>query len=138
MAANANATIYGKVIKDPEKKTFSTGMKGLAFCVAVKTTVKGDDGYYKSNFYNVTVFGKQAEFLANSLQKGSNVVVSGDLEIREYAKKDGTIGYSINMTANNVILAGGGAAGGKEPAKGNPDAKVAQKFTSIANEEMPW
>ena len=53
---------------------------------------------------NVTVFGKRAESLAETIQEGAKqqVVVIGREETREYDKDDGSKGYSFDVIADVV------------------------------------
>lgn len=60
-----------------------------------------------TNWITVTVFGKRAESLdALDLLKGSAVGVTGELRTREYDKKDGSIGFEVEVVANDVALLG--------------------------------
>lgn len=53
---------------------------------------------------NVTVFGKRAEALAETIQEGAKqqVVVIGREETRDYEKSDGTKGQSFDVIADVV------------------------------------
>jgi single-stranded DNA-binding protein len=53
-------------------------------------------------WHNVTVFSKLAENVANTVSKGSTVIISGRYEQDEFTKKDGTKGKSIKLIADEV------------------------------------
>lgn len=48
------------------------------------------------------VFGKLAENVANSISKGTSILVSGRFEQEEYTKKDGTKGTTRKLIADEV------------------------------------
>ena len=74
----AKMSITGNLTRDPEMKTLG-GKPACAFSVAVRTRTKGQDGAYKTNFYDCTWFGSFAENFCSRAQKGTGVTVYGDL-----------------------------------------------------------
>jgi single-strand DNA-binding protein len=103
MANNATATIVGNLIQDPKTGTTKTGMTVISFTVAVNTALKKEDGNgYESNFYNVSFYGKPAEWVFNTLQKGTMVQVIGDQTLQKYVNKNGEHGQSLNIQASKV------------------------------------
>lgn len=91
-------TIAGNVTKDAETRDTRSGSV-TSFGVAVNRRNK-DDG---AIFFDVGIFGKRGEALAQYITKGSKIVVVGDFDIREH---DGKTYFKV--TANDVTLQGGG------------------------------
>lgn len=92
----SNITIEGHVGRDAEMR--QVGDKQVtSFSVAV--THKFNDKE-NTNWFNVSVWGKPAEW-ATAIKKGDAVHVSGIFEMREYDKKDGGIGTSLDIMARN-------------------------------------
>ena len=61
-----------------------------------------------TNWLRVSAFGKRAEGLAKlALTKGAQISVTGELRVREYDRKDGTKGTSVEVNANGIELLGG-------------------------------
>lgn len=61
-----------------------------------------------TNWLRVSAFGKRAEGLAKlELTKGAHIAVTGELRVREYDRKDGTKGTSVEVNANDIALIGG-------------------------------
>ncbi|MDE2107269.1 MAG: single-stranded DNA-binding protein [Patescibacteria group bacterium] len=61
-----------------------------------------------TNWLRVSAFGKRAEGLAKlELTKGAQIGVTGELCVREYDRKDGTKGTSVEVNANDITLLGG-------------------------------
>ena len=104
MPNNAKISVLGNLIKEPEKNNVN-GNTVVSFSIAVSTTLKkqnGEDGY-EPNFYNVSVWGKSAEYLFPKLQKGTQVWATGELVAQPYTnKKTGAAGQSLNIKATAV------------------------------------
>jgi len=63
----------------------------------------------KSQWIDVSVWGKQAESLAQYLTKGKQVVIyADDVELEEYQKNDGSTGSKLKARAINIDLTSGG------------------------------
>lgn len=101
MANNAKITLMGNLTKDPEMHQTTRGTN-VSFGVAVSTSKKNQDGSFKTDFYDVTVWGKQADFLLTRLQKGSGVWVNGDLTLDEYVGRDQQKHMALHVNATDV------------------------------------
>ena len=74
----------------------------------------------KSQWIDATVWGKQAEALAQYLPKGKQVVISAeDIELEEFQKKDQTMGSKLKCRVFNIDL-----TDNKEP-QGQPQGQQA-------------
>src|SRR3569833_3463726 len=123
MAGLCKAISVGNLGRDPEKRYTQDGRPITRFSVAATTRRRERDGEWADHteWFNVTVFSRQAETLAERLTKGSRVYVEGRLESRAYDGANG-IGFAMDVVANEVLLldsrrraggdAGGGGAGG--------------------------
>jgi len=84
-------TIVGNLTRDPELKWVANGTPAVRFSVAV--TRKGyNEKPDHTSFVNCSAIGTIAENVANSLNKGNRVVVTGRMEQRTWEKEDGTKG----------------------------------------------
>lgn len=101
MPNNAKIGILGNLTRDPAVRQVKTN-NVVSFSVAVNTMARKDDGTYESNFYDVSVWGKQGEYLMQHLQKGTQVWVTGDFEAGTYNDKDGNLRVALRITANDV------------------------------------
>ena len=91
----------GNLGKDPETR-YTTGSNPTAVC---RFTIAVDKGYgenKKTVWVNIVTFGKLAENCQKFLQKGRKVYASGELDIREYDKQDGTKGYITEVNARDI------------------------------------
>ena len=97
---NPNITIEGNLAFDPELRFADSGM---AYCrLRVCVSDKDKNGVETTSYYDAVAFGKLAENVANSLHKGNAVIVFGQQAVRDYEKKDGTKGTSVEIRAREV------------------------------------
>ena len=88
----------GNLGRDAETKTVGQHTV-TSFSIAVRA------GYGKSEskfWLNCNAWNKDK--IAPFLTKGSRVGVTGELSVREYDKKDGSKGYSIELRVNDIDL----------------------------------
>lgn len=86
-------TGIGRLVNDIELR-FTSGGKAVATArIAFSDRKKQDDGTWVDGdkaFLDASVWGEEAERLAECLPRGTEVIVSGKLRQREYEAKDGT------------------------------------------------
>jgi single-strand DNA-binding protein len=92
-------TIHGTVGQEPELRFSASNNAVLTFSVADNY---GKDDKKKTTWHNVIVFGKVAENVANSISKGTSVLITGRYEQEEFTKKDGTKGKTTKLIADEV------------------------------------
>lgn len=102
MANEARVSLVGNLISEPKNSVINNSTV-LSFPVAVRTTKKQEGSqYYENDIYNVSVWGKSAEYLMQSLQKGTVVWVDGDLQMRTYKDRNGGDHTGPYVTASLV------------------------------------
>ena len=94
-----NITVHGTVGKDPDLRYSASGTAVLTFAIADNY---GKDDKKKTTWWDIIVFGKLAENVANTIAKGTSVLITGRLEQEEYTKKDGTKGTARKLIADEV------------------------------------
>ncbi|MBE2255058.1 MAG: single-stranded DNA-binding protein [Ignavibacteria bacterium] len=94
--------LIGNVGKEPELAYSQSGNPYLRFTLATKSSIKDKTGNWvdKTEWHNITVFGKPAETAQKFLKKGSKVFVEGKLSNSEY-EKDGVKRYSYNILVSD-------------------------------------
>jgi single-strand DNA-binding protein len=95
-------TIIGNIGKDPELAFNSAGYPVCKFPVG--TSYKKRTGEQETTWHNVVVFGEMGEHCAESLVKGTRVIVIGRPEKGSYEKRDGTKGYIDQVLADDVAI----------------------------------
>lgn len=103
MSLNSIA-IYGTLVRDPEAETLANGTALTKFSIAVneKFSVQGE-ARERVHYFDVTVWGKQAENCAKYLEKGRHVNVQGRLAQDRWEDKETGKGRSkVHIVANDV------------------------------------
>jgi single-strand DNA-binding protein len=96
-----HVVLIGRLTRDPEVRTTSTGKQVASFSIAVQRRFKGQDGV-DVDFFNITAWGNSADFVANYLGKGRLVAVDGRLQARKYTTQDGQTREVVEVVAENV------------------------------------
>ena len=94
--------LMGRLTKDPDVKYTQTGKVVTQFTLAVERPFKDANGNKEADFIPVVVWGKAAELVGNSCQKGHRLLVDGRLQIRSYEAKDGSKRWVTEIIANGV------------------------------------
>lgn len=94
--------LIGRLTRDPELRTTGTGKSVVSFSIAVTKKFKPQDGSPDADFFNVTAWGKSAEYVSNYLTKGRLVSVDGRLQTRKYTGSDGVTREVVDVVADNV------------------------------------
>lgn len=102
MADNAKVALTGRLTREPNQSTYNNSTV-VSFSLAVNTTKKDGDNYVP-DYYNVSIWGKPAEFILPRITKGSLVQVYGSLQQGEYSdKKTGEKRTSLNVRATEIL-----------------------------------
>lgn len=94
--------VMGNVGRQPEGlKYTNNGLAVLKFSLA---DTRGKDDNKKTSWYDVVVFDKQAESVAEAIRKGDRIIVVGRFQVEDYEKKDGTKGRRVELVADEIGL----------------------------------
>lgn len=91
MAKGFNKVILmGNLTRDPETRTTGGGQTVTGFSLAVNRTWKGQDGQQQESvsFIDCVAWGKVGEIIAQYLQKGRPILVSGRLDQSSWDDKE--------------------------------------------------
>src|SRR5690606_24326345 len=86
-----NVTLVGYLLEDPELRFTPSGVAMAKTRLALNRRWRGRDGEWQedTSFFNGTLWREQAETAAESLQKGTRVIVVGRLEQRSWETREG-------------------------------------------------
>lgn len=101
--ADSTVTVAGNLTSDMELR-YTTGGQSIAtgtIAVSRRYQVNGE-WTEQTSFFKVAAWGKMGENLVQSTAKGTRIIVTGRLEQREYEKKDGTKGSSVEIVADEA------------------------------------
>jgi|ERR1043166_724090 single-strand DNA-binding protein len=123
--------LFGNLTRDPELRTTPSGQSVATLGLATNRRVKKDEQWTDvPEFHTVVVWGRQAETSAQYLKKGSQALIEGRLQTRNY-EKDGQKHYRTEVVAESVTFGSrGGQSGGAarsssaEQSRGGDDQKA--------------
>ena len=123
MASMSNYVCSGNLTKDPELKAVGNS-KVLNFAVAVTT---GFGEKVDTHYVDCSLWGKRGETIAQYLDKGSSVVVSGELKARSYEGKNGK-GMSLDLQVSDLSF--------NSPKKDRPSNRNGQQSYGNAADDI--
>ena len=144
MAGDINrVTLVGRLTRDPELKHLPSGTPVLEMGVAVNGRMQDDAGNWvdKPNFFDVKVFGNQAEMLSQHLTKGRRIGIDGRLDWRSWEAQDGTKRSKVDVVAQSVQFLDSrqdGEGGGQYVPAGAAAPASADFPSSPADDDIPF
>jgi single-strand DNA-binding protein len=146
--ANINRVVLvGNLTKDPELRTTPSGTSVCKLRIAVNTRQKDNaTGQWgdKPNYFDVTVWGNQAESCSQYLSKGRPVGIDGRLDWREWEAQDGSKRQAVEIIAESVQFLGsrgdemGGGGGGNQFVPAAAAAESADFGPATADDDIPF
>lgn len=142
-----NVTVIGNLVDDPELRFTPSGVAMAKLRVAVNRRWRDQQGEWQedTSFFTGTCWRDQAEQVAESLQKGTRVIITGRLEQRSWETEQGDkrsvveiqideIGpslrwatASVNRTERTGGGGGGNSGGGNGGGRSVPPGPVARE-----------
>jgi len=106
MAGLCKATIIGNLGGDPELRYTAAGRPFATFNVACNRNYTTSEGERReeTEWFRVTAFAKLAELCNQFLSKGRRVYIEGRLSSRSWEAQDGQKRFSLEITANEMVL----------------------------------
>jgi single-strand DNA-binding protein len=101
MASLNRIQLIGRVGRDPETRYTSTQTAVASFSLATSERVKEEE---RTEWHQVSVFGKTAELVDRYVKKGALVYLEGRLQSREYQDKAGQTKKVWEVIADKVTF----------------------------------
>ena len=95
-----NIFLIGRLTKDPEQRTTTTGKTVCSFNLAVDRRFKDQDGNKVADFFKCTAWNKTADNIVKYVHKGSQIAIQGELQTEQW-EKDGVTHYGVNIIIDN-------------------------------------
>ena len=148
MAKSVNKVILlGNLGKDPEVKFLPSGQAVANFGLATTERYKDKGGEWqdKTEWHNITAYGRQAEIIRDYVKKGHKLFIEGRLTTRSWDDKDtGKKVYRTEIVVSDLSLlsgrgdgegGGGGSYGGGRQSSGSGSSGYDQRPAAPANED---
>jgi len=135
---STDVTLTGRLTRDPELKFSQAGKAVAKFAVVTSRRVKdrttNEWSDADTTFWDCVAFGELATNLADSLEKGSAVIVTGHASQEDWTTKDGEKRKSMKVVAEDVAPSLRWASAKVMKA----DRQSADAPKAAPREENPW
>ncbi len=105
MANGNSVTLVGNITRDPELRFTNTGQATASFGLAVNRRWQNrqtQEWEEATSFFDVVCWREMAENAAESLSRGSRVMVTGRLEQRSWETPDGDKRSKVEVVADEI------------------------------------
>ena len=105
MAHGNTVTLVGNITRDPELRFTPTGQATATFGLAVNRRWQNrqtQEWEEATSFFDVVCWREMAENAAESLTRGSRVIVTGRLDQRSWENQEGEKRSKIEVTADEI------------------------------------
>jgi single-strand DNA-binding protein len=141
--ADLNFCVFiGRIGRDPETKTLSSGDMACNFSIAVgkkwRDKASGETKE-QTTWVRCSAFGKTAELIGMYAKKGSQMRVNGELSVRKFTDQAGVEKESTEIRVQDFQLLGGrpdGAAPAAAPARA--PAAAPRAAAAAADDDVPF
>jgi len=111
-----HVVLVGRLTRDAEIKYTNTGTAISKFSIAINRRRKINDQWTEEvNFFDIVLWGRQAESLTPYLVKGKQIGVQGELRQNRW-EQDGQARSRVEISASNIQLLGGRPGAQSTPA----------------------
>jgi len=126
----------GNLTRDPEVRSLPSGQSVTSFGLAINRTWRGQDGNQQESvsYIDCVAWGKTGEIIAQYVQKGRPLLVSGRLEQRSW-EKDGQKHSKVEVVVEDFNFVGGGAGDRGTSGGGAPAASSSSSSGSSAKKQ---
>lgn len=102
MPNDTNICIFtGRLGKNPESRFTQSGKQVVNFPLAISKKWGGEES---TTWLNIVAWNKTAEICEKYLGKGSKILVSGQLQIRDWEDKDGNKRYTTEIVIREMQM----------------------------------
>ena len=95
-------TVMGNIGQKPTLKEFGEDKSVLNLSLAHNR--RRQDGEYEADWFKLVAWNKTAELMAEKLDKGSRVIIIGELRTNSYEAEDGTQKQNLEIHVSQFFL----------------------------------
>ncbi len=139
MASNT-ITVVGNVTRDPELRYTQSGKATVNVGIAVNRRYQVNGEWQEQTSYmNVVAWDQLAENIAASLTKGTRILATGRLDIREYTDREGAKRTAVDIIADEIgpTLRWATATVERTPGRGSGDGGSAPRSSNRGGSSAP-
>jgi single-strand DNA-binding protein len=135
MASLNKVMLIGNLGKDPEVRYTASGQAVASFSLATSETYKDKSGekVEKTEWHNISLWGKLAEISGEYLSKGKTVYIEGRLQTRKWQDKSGNDRYTTEIVGDKMQM-----LSPKAERSGSSSSAPAGNNSSASYDEPPF
>lgn len=128
----------GRLTKDPETRVLPNSTTQVTnFSLAVNRRFADQNGERKTDFFNLTAFGKLAEFCSKYYRKGQQVLVEGRIQNRSWDDQNGQKRYATDFIVENAYFAD--SRRDQDMSAGVPSSSMDGEFITVDDtDDLPF
>jgi single-strand DNA-binding protein len=142
MASLNKVMLIGNLGKDPEVRFTASGQAVASFSLATSETYKDKSGdkVEKTEWHNITLWGKLGEIAGEYLTKGKTVYIEGRLQTRKWQDKSGNDRYTTEIVGEKMqmLSAKGERSGGSEPTSSSKSSGSNYEEPPFQDDDIPF
>ncbi len=106
MASLNKVLLIATLGKDPEIRYTASGTAVASFSVATNERYKNKGGEWeeRTEWHNITLWGRLAEIAGEYLAKGKSVYIEGRLQTRKWQDRDGKDRYTTEIVGERIQM----------------------------------
>jgi single-strand DNA-binding protein len=98
--------LMGRLAREVDARQTPSGKTVARFTLAVdRRQGKNTQGQQTADFLNIVAWERLADFCSNYLQKGTKILLEGQLQSRSYEAQDGSKRYVTEVVARDIEFA---------------------------------
>ena len=128
----------GRLTRDPESRVLpNSNTPVTTFSLAVNRRFTDANGERKTDFFNLTAFGKLADFCAKYYRKGQQVLVEGRIQNRSWDDQNGQKRYATDFIIENAYFAD--SRRDQDTSDGVPSSSMDGEFITVDDtDDLPF
>ncbi|MDG5816284.1 single-stranded DNA-binding protein [Chitinispirillales bacterium ANBcel5] len=138
------AILIGNLGRDPELKYTPSGQPVASFPLATseRWTDKSGQRQDRTEWHNIVVWGRQAEFVNQYLKKGRSCYIEGKISTRSWDDRDGNKKYRTEIVALSVEFlnspsgSSGSAQSGSNQSQNFQNSSPSPQYEPQVNEQF--
>lgn len=146
MASLNKVMLIGNLGKDPEVRYTASGQAVASFSLATSEKFKSKTGEWeeRTEWHNITLWGKLAEIAGEYLAKGKTVYIEGRLQTRKWQDKNGNDRYTTDIVGDKMQMLSGkggerrGGEAGSAPAAGGSGGGSSYEEPPFQDDDIPF
>ena len=129
--------LVGRLARDPDVRYTQSGKCNASFSLAVSRFNTKES---PTDFIPIVAWEKLAEICGNNLIKGSQILVEGRMQVRNYDAQDGTKRYVTEVVAQHIEFMGSKPKASDDQSGAGTPATGANSFGNevFPDEEIPF